>query len=99
MNQWTKQTDACQSLLNQLREIGSRKGYVINADAERVDKVVGLMTENLVASGGRYCPCKQSHPLDPQKDVVCPCPSWEEEIARDGHCFCRLFFRKSEPDA
>jgi len=56
--------------------------------------VVGLMTENLVATGRRYCPCKQSHPLDPGKDKVCPCPEWKDEIGDQGNCFCRLFFTK-----
>ena len=25
--------------------------------------------------GKYYCPCKQSHPPDPEKDVLCPCPA------------------------
>jgi ferredoxin-thioredoxin reductase catalytic subunit len=25
---------------------------------------------------------------------VCPCPDVDEEIAKDGHCHCWLFFKK-----
>ncbi|MCK7508497.1 MAG: hypothetical protein MZV70_33560 [Desulfobacterales bacterium] len=54
-------------------------GYVLNIDGERLEKVVGLMTENLALTGKRFCPRKQSHPLDPDRDVVCPCPEWKSE--------------------
>jgi ferredoxin-thioredoxin reductase catalytic subunit len=76
----------------ELEDIANRAGYVLNPDGERLEKVVGLMTENLVLAGKRFCPCKQSHPLAPGRDVVCPCPEWKSEIETEGHCFCKLFF-------
>jgi len=66
---------------------------LLDPDQERVEKAVGLMTENLAASGKMFCPCKQSHPLNSKVDVACPCPEWKADIERDGHCFCRLFYR------
>ena len=92
MNQWTPHTEEYQALLQDVKRLAGQNGYIINPDLERVEKVVGLMTENLVTAGKRYCPCKQSHPLDPQTDVTCPCPPWKGEIRKDGHCFCRLFY-------
>lgn len=94
MNQWTTHLVEYEGLLEQLRQTAEGNGHTLNPDQERVEKVVGLMTENLVAAGRRFCPCKQTHPLDPDKDVVCPCPTWKAEIEKDGHCFCRLFYRK-----
>jgi ferredoxin-thioredoxin reductase catalytic subunit len=73
--------------------VARQGGYALNPDKARVAKVLGLMTENLVATGKPYCPCKQSDPLNPLADATCPCPNWKEEIKRDGHCFCRLFYR------
>ncbi|NLP05914.1 ferredoxin:thioredoxin reductase [Candidatus Fermentibacteria bacterium] len=92
MNNWTAHEAEYASLLEKMQGIASKNGLVLNPDKERIEKVLGLMTENLVATGKPYCPCKQSHPLDPSKDKTCTCPEWKEEIAADGHCFCRLFY-------
>lgn len=97
MNQWTTHVVEYENLLNELKEVGTRAGYALNPESERLEKVVGLMTENLVLAGKRFCPCKQSHPLDPAKDVACPCPEWKSEIETEGHCFCRLFFVRENP--
>lgn len=75
------------------RLVGAGLGYVLNPDTERTLKVSNLLARNFAEHGKYYCPCKQSHPLDPEKDVVCPSPTVHEEVAKDGHCFCRLFFR------
>jgi len=93
VNQWTKRDGEYQSLLDKVVGLAQRYGYTLNPDKERVAKVVGLMTENFVASGKMFCPCKQSHPLDPTKDVTCPCPEWKADIEGEGHCFCRLFYK------
>jgi ferredoxin-thioredoxin reductase catalytic subunit len=77
-----------------IEELAISHGYKINPDNERVKKVVGLMTINFNEFGKYYCPCKQSHPLDPNEDVLCPCSQIKDEVTRDGHCFCKLFFRK-----
>ena len=79
--------------LSRIDKIAQERDYVLNPDKERIRKVVGLMTMNQNEVGEYYCPCKQSHPLDPINDVLCPCPLITDEVARDGHCFCRLFYR------
>ena len=78
--------------LARIMEIAHDNGYILNPDQERVKKVVGLMTMNYNEFGKYYCPCKQSHPLDPAKDILCACPPLADEIERDGHCFCKLFW-------
>lgn len=75
-----------------LANIAGKKGYVFNPDGMRVRKVIRLMTANHIEYGKYYCPCKQSHPLDPRRDVLCPCPSLAAEIKKKGRCFCRLFY-------
>jgi ferredoxin-thioredoxin reductase catalytic subunit len=77
--------------LERIQSIADEAGYVLNPDEERVKKVMGLMTRNHLEFGAYYCPCKQSHPLNPDQDILCPCPTLEEEVAKEGHCFCRLF--------
>ena len=80
--------------LERINKMAAEKGYVLNPDQERLQKVVGLMTMNKSEFGKYYCPCKQSHPLDPNKDVLCPCPPLADEVEKDGYCFCKLFYQK-----
>ena len=94
MNPWTTHASQYEEELSRVSEIAKEKELRLNPDEERVMKVVGLMTNNFVDTGKHICPCKQSRPINPAKDVTCPCPSWEDEIGRDGHCFCCLFFAK-----
>ncbi|RKX70130.1 ferredoxin:thioredoxin reductase [candidate division WOR-3 bacterium] len=89
-----EEDDAYLENLRRLEKIAREKGYIFNPDKERVNKVVGLMTKNFKEFGKYYCPCKQHHPLDPEKDPLCPCPDLDQEVARDGHCYCRLFYKK-----
>jgi len=93
-NPWDHVVDTAEygKTLNHAEEIIGKAGCTINPDDQRVQKVVGLMTMNFTAAGKYYCPCKQSHPLDTEKDVICPCPEMEAEIDADGFCFCKLFF-------
>jgi len=79
--------------LSRIQELAQKHGYSLNPDEDRVKKVVGLMTMNYNTHQAYYCPCKQSHPLDTEKDVTCPCTVWEDEIRKDGNCFCKLFFK------
>ena len=53
--------------LARIEKIAQEKGFILNPDDERLKKVVGLMTMNQNEFGKYYCPCKQSHPLDPGK--------------------------------
>jgi ferredoxin-thioredoxin reductase catalytic subunit len=79
--------------LARLRSIASEKQLVLNPDEARVQKVVGLMTENFTAVGEYVCPCKQQNkPPVKGADTLCPCPEIMDEVSKEGHCFCRLFF-------
>ena len=86
-------TDEYNLTLRKAEKIAAEKGFQLNADGERVQKVIGLMAMNYTETGSCYCPCKQSHPLDTEKDVICPCPELQEEVETDGHCFCKLFYK------
>jgi len=79
--------------LKRIKKIAEEKGYKLNSDEERVKKVVGKMTKNYIEHEKYYCSCKQSHPLNAEKDVLCPCPTVEKEVEEDGHCHCQLFYR------
>lgn len=82
--------------LNRLELIAEVKGLTLNEDQERVQKVVGLMTDNFKDHGHYFCPCKQINDI-PEKgvDVICPCPELDAEIENTGACHCRLFYKQS----
>jgi ferredoxin-thioredoxin reductase catalytic subunit len=86
-------TDKDRANIERARQVGQKLDCVLNPDIERTLKVSNLLAKNFAEFGKYYCPCKQSHPLDPGKDVLCPCPTLKEEVAKDGHCCCRLFFK------
>ena len=86
-------TDEYNHNLEKIRKIADLKGYKLNPDEERVKKVIGLMTKNSNETSRNFCPCKQSHPLDIKNDTTCPCPELDAEVAKQGNCFCQLFFK------
>jgi len=76
-----------------LKRIAEKKEYVFNPNKDWVGQVITLMCNNFEEFGKYFCPCKQHHPVEPETDVICPCPSLDDEIERDGHCHCRLFLK------
>jgi ferredoxin-thioredoxin reductase catalytic subunit len=82
--------------LMRISRIAQEHSYVLNPDQKRLRKVIGIMTMNKTEFGKYYCPCKQNHPLDLQKDVLCPCPELADEVTKDNHCFCRLFYKRTQ---
>jgi ferredoxin-thioredoxin reductase catalytic chain len=87
-------TDADKANIERARRVADGLGYRLNPDTKRTLKVSNLLARNFAEFGRYYCPCKQSHPLDPAGDPVCPCTGLDEEVTRDGHCHCWLFFKK-----
>jgi len=78
--------------LDYLKKVADRFGYVLNPDEKGLDRISRYMTENKVKFGKYYCPCKQHYPVDRKADPVCPCEDFNDEIKRDGHCECHVFF-------
>ncbi len=87
------ETEIYQENLKRLEKVARSKNYVLNEDLARQQKVIGLMSANVLQYGKPYCPCKQSRPISLQTDTLCPCTELEKEIAELGHCYCRLFYK------
>lgn len=85
-----------------LEKIAKKKGYILNPNEHWVTEIITLMTNNYDKQGKYICPCKQQFPPDPDKDVVCPCPTIDQEVDKNGFCHCRLFcttgFKKPKTD-
>ena len=50
-------------------------------------------TRKSLANG--TCPCRiRSGDKEKDKAIICPCIYHRDEIAKDGHCHCQLYYRK-----
>jgi ferredoxin-thioredoxin reductase catalytic subunit len=87
-------TDTDRANIERARRVGEERGYILNPDTKRARKIANLLAKNFAEFGRYFCPCKQSDPVDVKNDPVCPCPGLDDEVARDGHCHCWLFFSK-----
>ena len=76
--------------------VAEKRGYVLNPDLGQLHRLARHLAENKANHGRYFCPCKQNYPLQPDKDPVCPCSTFRDEIQRQGHCECSLFF---DPEA
>jgi len=68
--------------------------FKLNPDKEAVERLIKGMLENEKKYGFRYCPCRRvtGNP-EQDKAKICPCRWHKEEIEKDGHCFCGLFYK------
>ena len=71
-----------------------KNGWVLNPDEQERTTVLHGLASNRAQFGKQYCPCRlQSGDLEKDKKIICPCIYHRDEIAKDGHCHCRLFFK------
>jgi len=78
--------------LEYLRNVAQRFGYALNPDGKSLYRLVAQMARTKQEHGKYFCPCKQHYPLDIKADPICPCNTFKDEIAHQGHCECHLFF-------
>ncbi len=68
-------------------------GFNLNPNEEIVQRLMRGLLENEKKHGQRYCPCRR---VTGNKEVdaksVCPCYYHREELEKNGHCFCGLFW-------
>jgi len=87
--------EALQKTLSYLKAVADKLGYVLNPNDKALSQTASYMAANKQTYGRRFCPCKQHYPVDQSVDPVCPCPEFQDEIIRDGHCECHIFFDKA----
>ena len=90
--------EALRPVLRFAETIAERHGYELNPDPAHLERLARHLTENKASHGRLYCPCKQSYPLRPDVDPVCPCDDFHDEIEKQGHCECHLFFSPETAD-
>lgn len=81
-------------LIKKYEEYAKEKGFKLNPDEKVVEGVVRAIIIREKQFGKKYCPCrKMSNDKKNDKKIICPCIYHIEEIEKDGHCYCNLFFR------
>ena len=81
-------------LIKEYEEYARKNGFQLNPNRKVVEGIVKSLLEREDKFGARYCPCRRvtGNQKEDEK-IICPCVYHKEEIARDGHCFCRLFVK------
>ena len=83
-----------EELIKKSDEYAKSKGFKLNPnDAIVLGLVKGLLLRK-ERFGEIYCPCRKvTGDKEEDKKIICPCIYHEDEIAKDGHCFCNLFVK------
>jgi ferredoxin-thioredoxin reductase catalytic subunit len=100
MNQADAMSDTDSAALDRARRLVERRierylhrsPYRLFPDEVVVRSLVARLARNLVRHGRQYCPCRKvTGDLAADRRNICPCRTHRDQIARDGHCECRLF--------
>jgi len=84
--------EALSAVRDYISKIAEKSGLALNPDGRRLEKLAHQLRQTFIESGGYFCPCKRSYPLNPATDTPCPCESFAEDSRKFGHCDCKLFF-------
>jgi len=69
--------------------------YQLNPDEKRLELVLNGLLKREKNFGLLYCPCRVvTGDPNVDGDIVCPCVFCESDIAQNGCCHCRLYFKK-----
>ncbi|EHQ36356.1 ferredoxin-thioredoxin reductase catalytic domain-containing protein [Methanoplanus limicola] len=72
-----------------------KKGFILNPDRKELADVISGLSRNKINSKKQYCPCRlRTGDKKKDREIICPCIYHEDEIERDGHCHCMVFFKK-----
>ncbi len=81
-------------LIKKYEEYAKKKGFKLNPNEKVVEGVCRALIIREQQFGKKYCPCrKMTNDKKNDKKIICPCVYHLEEIEKDGHCYCNLFFK------
>ena len=83
-----------EKLIKAYEDYAESMGFKLNPNKAIVEGVIKGLMARKEKFGEQYCPCRKLEG-DKAKDeaIICPCIYHEEEIEKDGHCFCNLFVK------
>jgi ferredoxin-thioredoxin reductase catalytic subunit len=82
-------------MLKWTRAIARKNGWILNPDEDHLNIVIRGLVRNKKKFGRPYCPCRlRSGDEERDRAIECPCIYHKDEIAKDGHCHCLLYYKK-----
>ena len=88
-------TEDINEIIERYDNYAKSSGFRLNPDKKAVERVVVGLLANEKKYGKKYCPCRRvtgDQAEDAKK--ICPCAWHKDEIKKDGHCLCNLYFSK-----
>ena len=84
-----------ETLYETLKKAQAPKGYLFNADKERVYELLEGLIVNKKRYGYMGCPCRLgSGDRKKDRDIMCPCVYREDDVKEYGSCYCNLYVSK-----
>ena len=81
-------------MLKWAKGFAQKHHWVLNPDEKHLGIVIRGLVRNKEKFGRPYCPCRlRSGDEEKDRAIECPCIYHKEEIVKDGHCHCELYFR------
>ena len=82
-------------MLKWAQGIARKNKWILNPDEEHLKTVVRGLVRNKKKFGRPYCPCRlRSGDEERDRAIECPCVYHKDEIAKEGHCHCLLYYKK-----
>ena len=82
-------------LLKQSQEYADKAGLKLNPNEKVLAGILNGLLRNKKFKGDIYCPCRTvTGNKEEDKKIACPCIYHLDEVKKDGHCKCTLFWKK-----
>ena len=83
-----------EQILTWAKDYAQKNGWSLNPDDKQLRTVIRGLARNTLRFGERYCPCRlRSGDAEEDRKIICPCIYHRDEIEKEGHCHCNLFFK------
>ena len=83
-----------EELMKEYAEYAKSNGFQLNPDKMAVERIISGLLRNEEKYGSKYCPCRRiSGNKEDDSKKICPCIWHKDEIKKDGHCLCNLYFK------
>jgi ferredoxin-thioredoxin reductase catalytic subunit/glutaredoxin len=85
-------SEEIKKIMERLQRFSEKKGASLNPDREITAKLIAGLLENQKRHGYWACPCRLvAGNRDEDRDIICPCDYWEQDVEEFGACYCGLY--------
>ncbi len=82
-------------MLKWAQGIARKNEWDLNPEEGHLRTVIRGLVRNKKKFGRPYCPCRlRSGDEERDRAIECPCIYHKDEIAKEGHCHCLLYYKK-----